>query len=624
MTDYGFVVRRLAVTGRRVPRADVAFQPGCNVIAGASNTGKSYILQCIDFMFGGKNVPKPIKEAQEYEEVWLELFARSTSRTYSLRRSLKGGAFSLYEQEVDLISPSQTPSTLAAEHSDRDEGNISSFLLAISGFSPAKILKGRKPAKLQNLTFRTISHLVLVGEDKIISERSPIWMESGYQKTASESAFNLMLTGTDDGSLVLYPDSETVMAKLGARAEVLNEMIAALEEEISSTGGDPAEMKANIESIDQHIAQLGETISASSAVLEQYQQSREVAWREKHEVDSRLIVIAELLRRFELLKEHYRSDLERLEFITEGQNVFSQLETIICPLCGTALAEHIADTMCVKLVTDDTAIEIQKGCQREGEKIARHIADLGGTVASLQAERARAASRSAQLTATIEAADRQIANELKPVALASKAELDQLLTQRDALQRKESLLTRLEQLKAAKNDVEQQMAVSGSTSQATEAGMDTSALSRLCNEVQSLLLRWKYADAPQVHFDQRSKWMDLVVNGQPRKSHGKGIRALTHAAFNLGLMEYCLNRKLPHPLCVLLDSPLLSLRERKTGDVISEEIQEAFYRALAETSSDEQVIVLENKEPPPDVRARIHYIEFSGNDDSGRCGFFPS
>ena len=91
-------------------------------------------------------------------------------------------------------------------------------------------------------------------------------------------------------------------------------------------------------------------------------------------------------------------------------------------------------------------------------------------------------------------------------------------------------------------------------------------------------------------------------------------------------MRYCHRRELSHPHCVVLDSPLVSLRERKKADVdgeVSEEVQQAFFSDLAKMSSNEQLIILENKEPTPDVQASINYIEFTGTKDVRRQGFFP-
>jgi hypothetical protein len=51
---------------------------------------------------------------------------------------------------------------------------------------------------------------------------------------------------------------------------------------------------------------------------------------------------------------------------------------------------------------------------------------------------------------------------------------------------------------------------------------------------------------------------DFVIDGKPRGSRGKGLRAISHAAVTLGLLGYCQERSLPHPGFVVMDSPLLA------------------------------------------------------------------
>lgn len=58
MSDYGLTILELALTGKDTSKASITFEKGLNVITGASDTGKSFILQCIDYMFGAKNPPK--------------------------------------------------------------------------------------------------------------------------------------------------------------------------------------------------------------------------------------------------------------------------------------------------------------------------------------------------------------------------------------------------------------------------------------------------------------------------------------------------------------------------------------------------------------------------------------
>ena len=128
--------------------------------------------------------------------------------------------------------------------------------------------------------------------------------------------------------------------------------------------------------------------------------------------------------------------------------------------------------------------------------------------------------------------------------------------------------------------------------------LSVNSLRKLCDKVQSILNDWKFEDNGIVEFDQRYKELDLIINGKPRKSNGKGIRALTHAAFSIGLLRYCEEQNLPHPSFVILDSPLLNLKERvneNLSEAVSGEVQEAFFSELAKGTKEEQIIVFENK-----------------------------
>lgn len=53
----------------------------------------------------------------------------------------------------------------------------------------------------------------------------------------------------------------------------------------------------------------------------------------------------EFLERMKLLKEHYRIDLERLEFINEGRNLYKELSFVKCPLCGEFIAKEIVENI---------------------------------------------------------------------------------------------------------------------------------------------------------------------------------------------------------------------------------------------------------------------------------------
>src|SRR5215217_4232709 len=62
IVKFGFALRRLSLVGPDNPPAEVVFTRGLNVIAGPSDTGKSFIAQCLDYALGGGEVPKAIPE----------------------------------------------------------------------------------------------------------------------------------------------------------------------------------------------------------------------------------------------------------------------------------------------------------------------------------------------------------------------------------------------------------------------------------------------------------------------------------------------------------------------------------------------------------------------------------
>ena len=71
MNAAGFRLTHLTLKGPGAPNAEVQFDSGLNVIVGASNTGKTYVAQCVDFMFGGsrRNVSTTLRhEPNQFSE----------------------------------------------------------------------------------------------------------------------------------------------------------------------------------------------------------------------------------------------------------------------------------------------------------------------------------------------------------------------------------------------------------------------------------------------------------------------------------------------------------------------------------------------------------------------------
>jgi hypothetical protein len=84
----------LTFIGKNVEPASVKFGPAVTLVRGPSDTGKSFIVDAIDFMLGANSL-KEIPERAGYSTVLLGLELPDTS-VVTLSRSVDGGNFGVY------------------------------------------------------------------------------------------------------------------------------------------------------------------------------------------------------------------------------------------------------------------------------------------------------------------------------------------------------------------------------------------------------------------------------------------------------------------------------------------------------------------------------------------------
>ena len=121
-------LRHLSLTGPDKVTACVAFGRGLNVIYGASETGKSFILEALDFMLGSSSELRDIPERVGYDRVFLGI-EDGKGDTFTLERSASGGQFRWYEGLHFEVPKEIQAKVLAAKHNPTRDDNLSTFLL---------------------------------------------------------------------------------------------------------------------------------------------------------------------------------------------------------------------------------------------------------------------------------------------------------------------------------------------------------------------------------------------------------------------------------------------------------------------------------------------------------------
>ena len=607
------------------PPALIEFQRGLNIVRGASDTGKSFLVEAIDFLLGAKvtrdkNPLRDIPQRAGYDRARLVLKVRE-DELFTLQRSTSGGNFSRFEGSSLSNEPKVEARNLAAVHERGDLGTLSTYLLSLIGLEDKYVQKNQR-GETQSLSFRNLVRLVVVQENDITKQRSPILSGRNTDSTVEYSVFKLLLTGVDASALVEQATRHNEIAATRqnnrAKIEFIEELIQGIQTNLNG-------LEITCTQAEEQVSELAEQSERQQVILNQVQRDlssrierrREVLGRIENWTD-RINEITSLLSRFDLLKEHYRIDLERLASIEESGSLFVHLERTPCPLCGALPNGQHQDEVC-----DGDVEGVVNAATAEIAKVQQLSEELDQTSEDLKVEAEELTNQREQLEPELQILNQEIQEISSPLRDAQNT-FSELIKQSSEMRRIVDVFSRIEQMHQRRESLLAEISELPSTV-SSRVDLSASVLDDFSKTVQNLLQAWDFPGSDRVSFDEVSK--DLMIGGQPRTSRGKGLRAITHAAMTIGLMEFCKERNLSHPGFVVLDSPLLAYWKPEASEdkavLEGVELKEKFYEYLASNYNDSQILIIENEHPPANIEGRIALTNFTGNPNEGRCGFFP-
>jgi len=615
MNNQAITIKHLSLTGPRKEQTSVEFGSGLNVIYGASETGKSFILEMLNFMMGAGGDLRDIPERVGYDRIFLG-FQLEDRKKFTFERSTSGGDFKYYSGLHTSVPDGLEPKILKAKHSAKNENTVSAFLLNEINLWGKRIRRNAR-GDTNSLSFRNLAHLAMISETDIQKRPSPLLTGQFTSKTVELSVFKLLLSGVDDSSVQPEVRDEKAVISRVAKIEVIDELIADYKARLDDLAGDDGkeELKSQIELIDTSLRRDRKSLQSTEAEYQAIVGRRNKKRRQIEQISNRITEIDEMLIRFSLLDKHYQSDSHRLEGVVESGSLVAALGPERCPLCGAA-----PDTQHLEAKCDGNIDEIVTAAIAEGGKIVNLRRELSDTVTKLRAENRRYEGIQPELQESIAT----IKNELKEVSpdLSDKrAAYSDLIEKRNEVLHSLNLINSISELEKRRGNMDQTPATQTPTN-TTIDDLSASTLNEFSILMENILQEWEFPDSDRVHFDKETS--DIVISGKPRGSRGKGMRSITHAAFTIGIMKFTENHELPHPGFVILDTPLLAYREPEgdDDDLRGTEVQQMFYEYLSKWSS-RQVIILENEDPPDFVKENGQTIFFSKNPALGRYGFLP-
>lgn len=599
-------IRKIEVKGPGKPVAALEFSKGLNVIAGASNTGKSYVVQCIQYILGSSKIPKAIDESKGYDLIEVT-FQQDDNSEFLLRRKLAPNADTLLIEigTDDVI-------VLKGKHK-QGINNLSNRFLKEFGLNDKYLLKSKDKLTTQALSLRTLEKIFVIDETRIVADYSPLGTGQRSEKTLELSLLRTLLTGVDAVAakkLRVEAESKTALER---KMNTLEELIEKLYPKQSAPDQGTEEIDSEVESLDKQLEEsdenIMEVITLGQILIEKGADLvSQITTTEAQQQEELL-----LIDRFKLLRAKYESDKSRLLGIGEAADTLDSFTRVTCPTCGQTLDG-------VMLV--DEIDDISVSAQAEAQKIDVQLRDLDKAITEIQQSVARSSSDIEKLQEELKQTNSVINGNIKDKI----AKINQL---------KAKMYARQMECKNARQSIESRsraLAELGSLriqANVTQASYETNSfeeeLGIFLGEICTILGRWGYPDYQPTTFSDQDR--DIVIGGTPRANYGKGYRAIAFSAFVIGLMVN-LSKLCRHPGFVVLDSPLTTYKQAdhdrgEANQSIEADMVYAFYRDLCDSFKDRQVIIFDNQEPDNDLKPMMKYEHFSKNKNLGRYGFFP-
>lgn len=587
----GYIFKELRLTGQNKKDAIILFKPGLNVISGPSDTGKTFIFDCIDFMLGSSKKLRNIPKLKGYTNIFLEI--ESNNQTYTLECEItNNNTYKLYSFKISKLNTE--PEILKRKFEANSNDNIISFLLNLNNIGNKKIRKNEKGDTV-NLSYRNVVKLSLINEERIITKESPI--SSHYTKNTEESnILRFFLTGIDDSNIQKKISTQEIQKRKG-KIDLLYEFInnSQVDSNISIV-----EIDAQLEKLEKSLntfTQNFNRIKTEYLSLEKEYKNKNLVlldFQKKHDE------LGELQKRSYILEQQYLSDIVRLKSTIESGLFMSETSVSSCPTCKQEVETQQLDID-----------QIISSCKSEIRKISSLLNELKISQELIIEEHKEIEINLSRITLELEdvknkleeGIGRELDKTLETLSVLNNKK-SQLIGIRDILEKKESFTKSILKLE------------SSITSEKIDyPSLTEDNLNKLCNKMSNILK--DIGEKKVVKYNKEI--LDFEIGDSYRGNYGKGYRAIYYAVYIIALHEIMGDKsyKIGVPI---LDSPLVTYKSPKAdGEGIGVNLALNFYRYLTKTNI-EQTIIIENEEPPIDIYDKINYIKFEGFND----GFIPN
>lgn len=582
----GFYIKKVIAKSAVKGDASVTFGKGLTIIQGRSDSGKTCVANCIDFIFGG-SVDKPFKETAKYDGVSMIVASNDNEGEVALHRTVG-------KNQVEVSSNIEGIASGTYDVNYRKGAKnppLNEVWLKLIGIEQETMIVANARFEKKRLTWRNLLRVFYLDENRVDYIDSIVEPKHRYmENTLFLSALLFLITGRTFTETDAQEKKEIKKARRVAVKEYVNRKIQ-----------DAAERKEQLEK-DLHIfegADVEEQIAKATAALQETQRKIDRALAESQRILSSILEAEEraaecdvLLTRYRRLAVQYKADIQRLSLIVDGEEAYQKVpQSTKCPYCEGTIAPR-------KRVSYIASSKVE---------MERTIAQLSG----------------------LEDTEKDVEDRKKEI----RAELEELKRQRDALESKIKTELRPQEneqqntVNAYKSYLRISSEIALIETYATDFGNDLTALeteqkddksieyhpkdyfgddfaTTMSEYADSILKECCYSGLLRAHFNFST--FDIEVNGEDKgTSHGKGYRSYLNTVMIMMLRKYLSVNAKFDPHIFIIDTPLHGFDDG-TDETMPDSMRAGLYRYFMNHQDEGQLIIIENLDHIPHLDYEKH------------------
>jgi DNA repair exonuclease SbcCD ATPase subunit len=359
-------INQLRVKGVRKDYV-VNFQSGLNIISGEISTGKTSILELIDYCFGNNDHPKYPELAMNGNNALLEV--EINNQTYTIARQLFTS-----RQKASVhscgISELQTKHDSIEVNSSQKKGeaSISSFILSKIklGGIPLKEAPSQDISDVDTMSFRDLMWFCFLERERVGGKNLVFEKDNFMKRLKMVQVFDVIFDLYSKRLALLSSESDRIENDIKEKQSTEKMLLSFVEARGILTIVELNDLKSRllneIQVNETKLKEIDEKIAGSSELSKGLQDAMLEQRAELEEIRIKKRDNEKTLLRLMPLRADYNEEIRKLTFLQQAKKLFDPLTVVFCPVCLSPLEDthepeqnHDICPLCRKNLLEDKA-----------------------------------------------------------------------------------------------------------------------------------------------------------------------------------------------------------------------------------------------------------------------------